>query len=263
MSITAHCLVKNEEVFIEAVLMSAINFVEKIIIFDTGSTDETVNKIKKLIQKYPTKIIFEEKGECDKKRHTQLRQEMVDNTKTDWFMILDGDEVWPTKTLEEAMSVINSQQNVECIVVPFYLCVGDVYHEYRKAGAIEILGKTNFHYPRFIKKIRGVRWSGDYNSDTLVDSVGKVFFTKDNTLFLKNKFWHLTHLRRSSHDDKDYSSGGLRSDKRRLSYFLVGRVIDNKLPGSLNGFAVELSFAQSLINFIVWSTKRLTKNFGR
>lgn len=141
MAVTAHCIVKNEEIFIEAVLKSAIDFVDKIIIFDTGSTDETINLIKKFIEQYPTKTIFEEKGNCDKKRHTELRQEMIERTKTDWIMVLDGDEVWPKNTIKEAVDIISNDQKIECIMAPFFLCVGDIYHHYYQNGKIEMLGQ--------------------------------------------------------------------------------------------------------------------------
>lgn len=246
-NVTGHCIVKNEEVFIEQVLRSALDFVDQILVFDTGSTDSTVEKINKISAEFPGKIIFEEKGECDKKQHTLLRQEMVDRTKTDWFMILDGDEVWPHKTMEEAVSAME-KSGVECIVVPFYLCVGDAYHQYYKRGQIQILGMTGFQYPRFIKKTRGVHWQGDYNQDNLFDSENQPFVTANNAVDLKNKFWHLTHLRRSSNDDNDYSSGGTRLKKRRLSYFFIGRKINEPVPESLKDF--KLGQLASFVNFL-------------
>ena len=58
--ITAHCLIKNEENFVWYAIKSVVDFVDKIIVFDTGSTDKTVELIKKLAEEYPEKIIFEE-----------------------------------------------------------------------------------------------------------------------------------------------------------------------------------------------------------
>ena len=249
-AITAHCLVKNEEIFIEAVIRSAVDFVSIIIVYDTGSTDKTCEIISNLIKEYPNKIIFEEKGECDKKRHTELRQEMIDRTETDWFMILDGDEVWPRQTLEEAFQIIRNDSRIECIVVPFYLCVGDIYHRYFREGKIEMLGTKGFLYPRFIKKVNGVHWRGDYNLDSLMTNDGQVFVAKNNSVILKNKFWHLTHLLRSIKDDEDYSSGGDRRAKRRLTYFVIGKEINEPVPevfGNKNDF--KLSRLRSFKNF--------------
>jgi hypothetical protein len=167
---------------------------------------------------------------CDKVRHTQLRQEMIDRTQTEWFLILDGDEVWTKRGVEEARQVMESDSRVSCIMAPFYLCVGDIFHRYYKSGQIEMLGKKDFFYPRLIKKINGVHWKGDYNEDTLYTDNNQIFFTIDNSHTLKNRFWHMTHLRRSWSDDTDYSSGGTRLLKRKLTYFFIGRKIKEPVP---------------------------------
>ena len=250
-SITAHCLVKNEENFINYAIKSVINFVDLIIIFDTGSTDKTAAIIQNLAKEYPNKIVFEEKGLCDQARHTRLRQEMVDKTKTDWFMILDGDEVWTTHGLEEAIRMIKDSKDVECLVAPFYLCVGDAYHEYYKKGKINILGKIGFYYPRFLKITSGIHWKGDYNQDTLLNNLEKSFVNENNTKFLSSKYWHLTHLKRSSADRSDYSSGGTRFEKRRRSYFIIGKKIREDLPEVFKEDKTKLVLSRfgSFINF--------------
>jgi glycosyltransferase involved in cell wall biosynthesis len=248
MSITAHTIIKNEENFISYAIKSVVDFVDKIIVFDTGSTDKTMEIVQKLAEEYPDKIIFEEKGDCDKKRHTELRQEMVDRTITEWFMILDGDEVWTKRGMEEVLKIINENPSAECLVAPFYLCVGDVYHRYYKNGDYEMLDRKDYFSPRIIKKIKGIRWSGDYNNDVLIFADGRVIFQKENTIFLKNKYWHLTHLKRSSKDNNDFSSYGTRKNKRRNTYFIIGSKIKEPIPEVLMN-CCKLSFMPSLINF--------------
>ena len=260
-TITVHTIIKNEENFIWYAIKSVVDFVDKIIIFDTGSTDKTVEIIKDLVKEYPDKINFEEKGECDKKRHTELRQEMLDKTTTDWFMILDGDEVWTKKGMEEVVGVINQNTEVECLIAPFYLCVGDVYHKYYKKGSYYFLGKTGQFALRFIKNDQGIKWAGDYNSDILIKN-GSVIFKKENSLFLKNHYWHLTHLKRSSKDDNDYSSYGSRKEKLRETYFIIGRKIKDDFPEFLSGIS-KISFIISVINFLVWIIRIPTRNFGK
>lgn len=252
MRITAHCLVKNEENFIAYAIRSVIDFVDQVLIFDTGSTDRTVAIIKELQREYSQKIIIEEKGECDKKHHTELRQEMVERTRTEWFMVLDGDEVWSKRVLSEAKTVIEKDPGVECLIAPFYLCVGDIYH-YSSKGAYTLRGVTAHATPRFFKCISGMHWSGEYNYDALVDGAGNKIFEKQNVQILKYKFWHLTHLRRSSKDDEDYSSGSARKDKRRLTYFWIGHKITEPVPEVFNEFPAitvsALSFWVSVKNF--------------
>src|SRR3990167_5692967 len=50
-SITVHCVVKNEEKWVWYALNSVIDIAQKVLIFDTGSTDKTVEIIKKIKNK--------------------------------------------------------------------------------------------------------------------------------------------------------------------------------------------------------------------
>jgi len=59
--ITSHTLVKNGADYIERALSSVKDFVEKMIVYDTGSTDGTQEIIRKLIKK-GWKIKFREFG---------------------------------------------------------------------------------------------------------------------------------------------------------------------------------------------------------
>ena len=257
MKITAHCLIKNEENFISPAIKSVVGFVDKILVFDTGSTDGTVNKIKGLMNEYPGKIIFEEKGDCDKKRHTDLRNEMIEKTTTEWLMILDGDEIWTNSVFKEAFETISENPDIECLMVPFHLCVGDVFHETVFAGSITALGKKGFFYQRFLKKVNGVHWGGEYGADTNYNNRGEIFFNEKNTIFLKNKFWHATHLVRSS-VQTDYSSGKIRKNKLILSYFLIGKKIKDKMPDALAG-SQRLGYLKSVKNFFIWVYSRLNQ----
>ncbi len=247
-TLTAHCLVKNEENFIRYSIKSAVDFVDQIIIFDTGSTDKTVKVIRDLVKEYPDKIIFEEKGECDPDRHTQLRQEMVERTKTDWFMILDGDEVWPRRAIIEAKEAI-SKGVYDYINIRFYECVGDIYHRHYKESYITA---------RFVK-LGDMRWSGRYGTDTFYTKRGEEFLKVKNMYLSQNRFWHLTHLERSSKDNQDYSSGGKRADKRALTYFIIGRRIKESVPEVFNGKDFSLSPIGSFINFFRLIGSRLKK----
>src|SRR3989344_4947938 len=94
-NLTVHCVIKNEERWIWFAVKSILDIADKVLIYDTGSTDKTVEILK------TKKIVFEEKGEVDAKGLTQLRREQLKRTKTEWFLILDGDEVWPEETKKE------------------------------------------------------------------------------------------------------------------------------------------------------------------
>ena len=50
MSVWVHTLVKNEERYIWYSVMSVIDYIDKILIWDTGSTDKTVDIIKEILE---------------------------------------------------------------------------------------------------------------------------------------------------------------------------------------------------------------------
>lgn len=256
-SVTVHCIVKNEENFVGFAIASVIEAVDQVLVYDTGSTDQTVAIVTNLVKQYPDKIMFEQKGLCDKRQHTALRQEMIDRTTTDWFMIVDGDEIWTKQGLSEMKSCIEKDSNTTCLVVPFYLCVGDIFHTYYKRGEFAILGRKDFFSPRVIKKINGVHWQGDYNQDALVLENGRSVIAESTTQFIQSRYWHVSHLKRSSQDQADFSSGGSRRSKQRLTYFWIGRKITESVPEVFTAdFKKEnsLSAVQSFKNFIrlVW-----------
>lgn len=257
-SLTAHCLVKNEENYIRAAIVSVIDFVEKVIVYDTGSTDATVAIVRSLCDRYPTKIIFEEKGECDKARHTALRQEMVTRTTTDWFMVLDGDEVWSIRGMQELVQTINADHDLRCVIAPFYLCVGDVYH-YSWRGQFRMRGKRMHATARAFRLVPGVHWSGVYERDDVYDTHGVSVTRGVGVAILTARFWHMTHLPRSPYDE--FSSGGNRKAKLVPTYLILGKRILEPLPDVLSG-APALGIRAACCGLVRYASSRLIKRLG-
>ena len=63
MEIWAHTLVKNEERYLWFSVVSVINFVDKVLIWDTGSSDKTPEIALRLKRLFPEKIEYKEIGE--------------------------------------------------------------------------------------------------------------------------------------------------------------------------------------------------------
>lgn len=195
--ITVHCLVKNEENFIWYAVMSVKDWVEKIIIYDTGSEDETVEIIKTI--KDP-KIGLKEKGKRSPRELVELRNEMIMETRTPWFLLLDGDEVWPKETIKEALKMIeNASPEKVAGVLRTRNCVGDSFHYLpEEQGDYRILGMKGHFNIRLYRTAEAYRWKGVYPLEAYVDDTGEaVNFQDDKLLFLDKYIWHLTHLPRS------------------------------------------------------------------
>ncbi len=212
MKIWGNTLVKNEDRYIWFAVSSVINYLDKLLIWDTGSIDKTVEIIKLLQKKYPGKILFKEYGEVDENGFTKARQEMLKETKSDWLFLLDGDEVWWKKSIISVKETIDRRGGgLNALVNPFINLVGDIYHyQDERAGSYHILDKKGFVTIRAInRKIPELHVDRPYGSEG--------FFGKNNTLiqnlddkkllYLDAPFLHFTHLQRSGDDERVMQRG--------------------------------------------------------
>jgi len=201
-NLTVHCVIKNEERWIWFALNSILDIADRVLVYDTGSSDRTVDIIKTIKSK---KIIFEEKGEVDAKGLAQLRKEQLSRTKTEWFLILDGDEVWLKQTKKELVGKIkNVDKSKWGVVVRAWNLVGDVYHYHPES--------VHYHWPYapkdykgwanlrvFRKSIPGLHIKGKYPLEAYCDKNGIPIqnYGGKRLLFLKNRYFHTTYLTRS------------------------------------------------------------------
>jgi len=186
--------------------MSVIDFVDKMMIWDTGSGDKTADIVKKIYGKYPDKIDFKEVGEVNAESYTGMRQKMLDETKSDWLMILDGDEVWWRESIKKVVSVIKKRGNkLDTIVSRYYNVVGDIYHRQdEKAGRYQIGEKKGHVNIRFINRtIPGLYTAKPHGQHGYYDKTNTLIQEKTHKrrIYLKAPYMHFTNvLRSSSHE---------------------------------------------------------------
>ena len=221
MKISAHVLVKNEARFLWYSVMSVINYVDRVRIWDTGSTDDTL-KIIKEVQKTKEaqgKIYFNQEilypFNEEKARQIMLaedfqvvRQEMLDITTADWFMVVDGDEIWWDDSIKKVTDFIRAGGNsYESVVVPTVNVVGDMFHrQEEKAGRYHLLGKVGYYNLRAINRnIPGLKSLGRHGVWGWADAADQMIQDRDQSKikFLDAPYLHTTHLRRSGIRKKD------------------------------------------------------------
>lgn len=215
-TIWANCLVRNEDRWVWYAIASVIDFVDKILVWDTGSTDKTVEIIKSI--KSP-KIEFREYGPVTKESYPQARQAMLEATRADWMFLLDGDEIWRKKDIGEVINAINKKgDQVESVVVKTINFVGDVYHyQEEEAGKYEIAGRRGHLNLRAMKvRIPGLHAAGSHGQQGYFDGENKSIQERDpkKILFVDASYFHATHLPRSSEKEKDREVP-LRAQKRK------------------------------------------------
>lgn len=219
-NLTTHTIVKNEENWVWFSLSSVKDFVSKMLVFDDGSTDQT-DAIIKMINS--SKIKLESGDLKSPKDHTRLRNKMLARTTTDWFLLLDGDEIWNRKTLTEVLLFLEKlDQSVYGVVMRTRNCVGDVFHySPENAGRYHLLGRTGHLTVRAYRKLPGFRWEGEYPLEVYVDDHGRSINDQASHLaFFDGYYWHTTHLRRSS-DGKPVK--GQRQERLETGVSITGK----------------------------------------
>lgn len=197
MKITGHCIVQNEDKWVWFAIMSVLSHVDRLLIFDTGSSDHTVEMINQINNK---KVIFEERGAVTRKELVRLRQEMVEKTETDWFLIVDGDEIWPQKSLIETIKIAErSPKNTVAIFNPVRNCIGDVFHYLpQTAGKYKIKRRVGNYNIRLIKKSPSMKVVGEYPLEFYTDENGPVQEQEKNLSYADFWYLHTSFLQRSS-----------------------------------------------------------------
>lgn len=210
-TITGHMIVKNEEKWIWYSIMSIIDFVDKLIIYDTGSQDKTIELVKRILSdaKFGKKIIFEERGQVSSEKFTLLRQEQLEKTNTDYFFVVDGDEIWYKKSLEEIKYIINnSVDDVHLIASKFLNCAGDIFH-YRDFSKEtyrikNIVGSITIRL--YSMKIKGLHCAGDYGVEGYYDYLKKpVQESEWNIHVIEKPYLHTSYLQRAGFIEGDLS----------------------------------------------------------
>lgn len=209
MKIWAQTLVKNEEKYLWYAVTSVVDHVDKVLLWDSGSTDKTLDICKELSSKFPEKIDFCQVKISSADEFPKLRNKMLEATKADWFLMVDGDEVWWEDSIKKVVAAINKKGNkIESIVVPMIYPIGDIYHKQEEAaGRYELAGRKGHISLRAVnRKIPGLSSSNPHGTWGWTDVDRKMIQDRDpkKILFIDAPYMHFSHLPRagSSQDEK-------------------------------------------------------------
>lgn len=201
-NITAHMMVKNEGRWCWFALRSVIDYVDTVIIYDTGSNDKTVECIEWFLneQKYKDKIIFQKVGSVSSAEIKTIRQAMIDQTKTKWFMILDGDEIWFDSAIKELIFSIKNN-DVSMVATRFINCVGNVFSRQNNSrDSYRIKGEVgSITIKAFSKNIPGIHCDGDYGVEGFFDGDGIEVQKRENEIYVQDGYFlHTSYTMRAS-----------------------------------------------------------------
>lgn len=202
--ITAHLVVKNEDRWLWFTIKSVIDFVDYLYVIDTGSIDRT-QKIINLFAtdpRYQKKIrfeIFKLKSSSD--MHI-VRQYLLSVTKTDWVMLIDGDEIFYKKSMEEIRSIITKKYNY--VISRFENCIGSVYlRQNFERGNYNLLGhKGNLTLKLFKLSNLNLTWAGNYEKEGEglfhLETNEAIKPIENDSYLLDTPYLHTSYTKRSS-----------------------------------------------------------------
>jgi glycosyltransferase involved in cell wall biosynthesis len=243
--LTAHMVLYNEEKWLKFAILSVLPHVESLIIFDTGSTDKTVEIIKQIKS---NKILFFEKGKVNRRELIVLRNEQIEMTKTKWFMIADGDEAYPNRIFDK-FNAIDTERFLG-VFLKNHMCVGDVFHELpARYGKYKLCGEAGHLNMRFYQKHDGWKWWGEYPLEFYGDEKGNSINQMcDKLFFLDDYYWHMSFLERSGDASRNH-----------VKYHL-GEKINDELPEGLRGDVLEKRSFEYIARSLIETPIRYLKN---
>lgn len=264
MKIWANCIVKNEENFVWFAINSVINYLDKIIIYDTGSKDNTVRIIEDIKANFPEKIEFKKVGEVSGFAYTKVRQAMLDQSKCDWLLILDGDEVWFEDSIKKLITEIkDNQEKNEAFIVPFYNAVGDIYHHQEEStGHYNLLGVKGHRTIKAIKRdILGLHWDLPYPHEGLFTQNKKLIQDDCNLKYINTPFLHTSLLERSS--IKKIKKTKLEIGQKFPENFVYPEVLSKPHPEYINSPFKKLSGSDLILANILTPIKRIKRKIKK
>jgi glycosyltransferase involved in cell wall biosynthesis len=263
--ITIHTLVKNEDLWIWYALTAWEPYASKIMVYDDSSTDQTKERIEEV---QSSKLDYQKVQSKNPADLTLFRQEMKDQTKTSWFVLVDGDEIWNRKTIEKFINALDRVgPDVSMVALHTRNCIGDIYHYLpESAGKYEILGRRGNFNVRAFRNMQPYRWFGVYPLEYYGNNQG-VDLLKDsrNVALIDDFYWHMTYLPRSSETSHVF---GNRHTKHELGLNIKTRTEFPEvfsLPRPLGVFDPwkKRSPIQTLFSFALTPAKLLKRKFGK
>lgn len=262
-------VVKNEDRFIWYAISSVLKYVDTFLIADTGSTDDTV----KIINSFSNKRIkFSKHNIKTPLDISKIRQNQIEATYTDWFWVVDGDEIYSDTLISEILNVINQEKNhFEGIVVGRYDLLGDIYHyQDNTAGYYQMLGEKGHFALRLInkKKIPSLHIEGEYPLEGYYDNHDSEITTHnpDKFYFTKGSLYHAMYLRRSSVSAKinvTFNRNKFKIEKgKNIPREFIPEVFLNKNQADSNDIIAKRSNFYEIAASIITPIKKFKRRFS-
>ena len=229
--IIVHCLVQNEGRFIWYAINSVSPFVDKMMVWDMSSIDGTDQMIQTIKS---DKLEFKKVLPGTLDGLTIERQKMLESTPPEytWIMILDGDEIWPEKSIKIVTDFAKSHSEYESIVVRTNNLVVDIYHRLPESSGRYALARHRGHLAlRLMNRelIKGLHVNLPHGTQGFFDSNNVLVQDRNpkKIKFFDVTYHHATHLTRSGSISGDNE---VSKRKQKLKFELGEKIPRKEIP---------------------------------
>jgi glycosyltransferase involved in cell wall biosynthesis len=138
-------------------------------------------------------------GPVNRQELVRLRNEQIKLTTTPWFMLLDGDEIWPEPNIIQLIKAIKTAKPTTIALVNRTRnCLGDIYHYQPESKGQYHIGPWQGHLNiRAIRKIPGLKVEGQYPLESYTHQGISLQEQPDKLELVNTWYLHTTHLQRS------------------------------------------------------------------
>lgn len=183
--------------FILEAISSVRKYCEEIVVVDDGSTDDTRFVIR---NEYPDVKILRRDKPHKREERAMLLNDAKFETRAEWILRIDDDEIMPEETMEEIMELDGT---VPIYSLPFL-------HYEKDGGFIDPKAhkKNSLCVARLFKNIPEVSWIGGeemlaYNSSLVSSRAKQINLCR----MLKNPFLHFGEIRNNAHPYRYHTKG--------------------------------------------------------
>jgi len=254
MNLSVIVIVKDEEARIADCLSSVVDIADEIIIFDSGSTDNTIE----ICRQFTDKIF-----ETDWPGYGKQKQRALEKASGKWVLSIDADERLTPGLADEIQAVIKSEQEETA---------------FKMQWAVVVFGKQLNHgrsarYVTRLFKREGARFSDDIVHEKVIFQQGKVSKLKNRLLHysirdyehLLNKSSLYACLGGKKRYEKGVTGGGLwgASIRAILVFLQIYILRGGFLDGSV-GFLIAVNYSQGAFNkyAALWTLHRESNKPG-
>jgi glycosyltransferase involved in cell wall biosynthesis len=221
-------ITKNEADRITRCLESVKDLADEIIVFDSGSTDSTLD----IVRQYTDKV-----WETDWPGYGKQKQRALDQATGDWVLAIDADEALD-ETLQASVRELlrNNRGNIVGVKMPWAVTIYGKRLDYGRSGRAPL---------RMVWR-KGARFTDAEVHETLVHQPGE-------TVTLKGRLLHFTHRDYGHAMQKNAQYAWLGSQK----YFRKGRRCNSLLSATIRSvwtfiliYFVRLGFLDGSVGFL-------------